>query len=153
MTDFNLQAQLRTATGSSEMRRARRLEDLIPAIVYGGKHEPAMINLSQKKVLHALENEAFYSHILSLEIDGKKENVVIKDIQRHPYKPRIVHMDFYRVSADQKLNMTVPIHFIGGDVAPGVVNGGAVSHIISDVEIRCLPKDLPEFVELDISKL
>lgn len=153
MSEFNLQAQLRSDTGTSAMRRARRLDDAVPAIVYGGDNEPQMLNLSQKMVLHALENEAFYSSILTLDIDGKKQKVVLKDIQRHPYKPRVLHMDFFRVSATEKLTMTIPLHFVGQEEAPGAIEGGVVSHQISEVEVRCLPADLPEFIEVNISHL
>ena len=153
MSEFNLQAQLRTETGTSDMRRARRLEDAVPAIVYGGDKEPEMLSLSQRMVLKALENEAFYSSILTLDIDGKKEKVILKDIQRHPYKPKVLHMDFFRVSAKEKLTMTVPLHFVGQEEAPGAQEGGVVSHQISEVEVRCLPADLPEFIEVNISHL
>jgi len=153
MSDFDIQAQLRSDTGTRATRRARRLEDTFPAIVYGGEGEPANLSLSQRMIQHALENEAFYSSILTLDIDGKKEKVILKAIQRHPFKPKVLHMDFFRVSATEKLTMTVPLHFTGQEEAPGALEGGVVSHQISEVEIRCLPADLPEFIALDISAL
>lgn len=149
---FELKAETRRDVGKGASRRLRRLENKVPAIVYGAEKEPTMLTLNHHEVSKALQNEAFYSHILNLHIDGKAEKVVLKALQRHPYKPRIQHMDFLRVSAKHKLRMTVPLHFIGGDVAPGVAtDGGVISHFISDIEVSCLPADLPEFIQVDIS--
>jgi large subunit ribosomal protein L25 len=101
----------------------------------------------------ALENEAFYSHILTLKIDSESERVILKDVQRHPYKPRILHVDLQRVRADEKLYMNVPIHFVGAEKAPGAKEGGLISHIETDVEVACLPDYLPEYLEVDISEM
>jgi len=152
---FDLTVATRNDFGKAAIRRSRRLNELVPAIIYGGKEEPAPIFLSHNLVIRALENEAFFSHILTLNIDGKKkQQVIVKDIQRHPGRPKILHMDFLRISADVKLTMTVPIHFLNADTAPGVVEGtGVVNHHLSELEIRCLPADLPEFIEVDIGNL
>ncbi len=154
MTDatFALEASVRTDMGKGASRRLRRLNDEVPAIVYGGKGKPVALTLQHNKVIKALENEAFYSHILELTIDGKAEKVVLKDLQRHPYKPKIQHMDFQRVSAKSKITMHVPLHYLNEEQAPGVKAGGVISHHITEVEIRCLPKDLPEFIEVDLGE-
>lgn len=150
---FELEASVRSDIGKGASRRLRREHQLIPAIIYGGKKDVMTIHLPQKEVFRALENEAFYSHILDLKVDGKKEKVVLKDMQRHPFKPIIQHMDFLRVSAKDKITMQVPLHFLNEDIAPGVkVAGGVVAHYMSDVEIKCLPKDLPEFIEVDLAE-
>ena len=150
---FELQAQSRSVIGRGASRRLRRLENKVPAVVYGAEKAPLSLTLCHNDVFHALENEAFYSHILTLHIDGKAEKVVLKALQRHPYKPRILHMDFLRVSEKSKLRMHVPLHFIGEDKAPGVKSAGLVNHYMSDVEVSCLPANLPEFIEIDVSAL
>ncbi|MBX9586232.1 MAG: 50S ribosomal protein L25/general stress protein Ctc [Gammaproteobacteria bacterium] len=151
---FDLTVASRNTFGKAANRRTRRLEDTVPAIIYGGKEEPVAISLSHNLVIRALENEAFFSHILTLNIDGKKkQQVIVKDIQRHPGRPRITHMDFLRVSADVKLTMSVPLHFMNEEKAPGVLAGGVVNHHMGELEIRCLPADLPEFIEIDLANL
>ena len=149
---FIVEAELRTDEGKGASRRLRR-EEKIPAIVYGAGKEPQSLTLDHKKMMHNLENEAFYSHILTLSIGGKEEQVVLKDLQRHPAKAALMHADFMRVSAKEKLHMHVPLHFINGDKCPGVKEGGLVTHNMTDVEVSCLPKDLPEFLEVDLSSL
>src|SRR3990167_4182000 len=149
---FELTADVRHDTGKGASRRLRRAEK-VPGIVYGGGKTPVSLTLEHKLVSKALENEAFYSHILSLKISGDAERVILKDVQRHAYKPRIMHVDFQRIRADEKLNMHIPIHFIGESVAPGVKAGGNVSHIVTDIEVSCLPDHLPEHFEIDISKM
>jgi large subunit ribosomal protein L25 len=148
--DFTLSAEVRTDLGKGASRRLRHA-DRVPAIVYGGNKEPMNISLEHLKLIHSLENEAFYSHILTINIDGKKEKTVLKDLQRHPAKPVILHADFLRVSDTEKLKMHVPLHFINEDKAPGVKVGGVVTHNITEVEVLCLPKDLPEFLEIDLA--
>lgn len=151
--NFNLNAELRSDMGKGASRRLRR-EGKIPAILYGTGGEPVSLTMEHNQLIHSLENEAFYSHILTITIDGKDEQAVLKDLQRHPYKPAVLHADFMRVSATEKLRMHVPLHFIGEDVAPGVKQGGGVvSHLINDVEVSCLAKDLPEFIEVDVSAI
>lgn len=150
---FTVTATKRSGVGRGASRRLR-YADQVPAIVYGGGKEPQPISIEHRPLMHALENEAFYSHILTLEIDGEKERVVLKDLHRHPYKPRLMHMDLQRVSETEKLVMRVPLHFIGADVSPGVKQaGGVVSHLLSEIEVRCLPADLPEYIEIDMSPL
>lgn len=151
--DFNITAEVRDDLGKGASRRLRR-EGKIPAVVYGGNKDPQSLTLDHDDFYHHLEHEAFYSHILSLEVGGKKEKVVLKDLQRHPAKPFVTHADFLRVSAKEKLRMQVPLHFLGEDVAPGVkIGGGMISHNITEVEVSCLPKDLPEYLEVDMSEV
>jgi len=152
-TTFTLSAEARNDVGKGASRRLRRAGK-VPAIIYGTGKEPKTVCIDHTALLRALENESFYSRILTLATDGKEEKVVLKDLQRHPYKPRILHLDLLRISESEKLSMRIPLHFKGGDVAPGVkLGGGLVSHLINEVEIRCLPADLPEFIEVDLSKL
>lgn len=150
---FELEAELRNDIGRGASRRLRR-EEKVPGILYGGGKEPTSLTFAHNKVYRALGNEAFYSHILTLKINSEPERVILKDVHRHPFKARILHLDFQRVRADEKLYMNVPIHFMGADKAPGVKDaGGIVSHIMSDVEVTCLPDDLPEYLEVDIADM
>lgn len=149
---FEVEASIRNEHGKNVSRRLRR-EEKVPGIVYGGGEAPIALTMEHNKMAKALENEAFYSHILTLKTNGNSERVILKDVQRHPYKLRLLHIDFQRVKADEKLNMHVPIHFIGGEKCPGAKEGGLISHIMSDVEISCLPDNLPEFIEMDISQM
>ncbi|MEO1888763.1 MAG: 50S ribosomal protein L25/general stress protein Ctc [Cycloclasticus sp.] len=151
-TGFELAATIREDLGKGATRRLRK-QDMVPAVIYGAGSDPVSITLSHNQLLHSTENEAFFSHILSIDVAGKKENVIIKALQRHPAKSILMHADFLRVSMKEKLKVNVPIHFIGEDVAPGVKEGGVVTHNLVDIEIECLPKNLPEFVEVDISEL
>ncbi|MGD8910572.1 MAG: 50S ribosomal protein L25/general stress protein Ctc [Chromatiales bacterium] len=151
-TNFEVDAQSRSDTGKGASRRLRR-SGLLPGIVYGAHQEPTMISLQHHELVHALENEAFYSNLLTLKVDGKAQTVVLKDLQRHPAKPFILHVDFQRVQADEKIRLHVPIHFVNEESCPGIKAGGQASHVQADVEISCLPKDLPEFIEVDMSNL
>lgn len=152
--NYELTAETRTEVGKGSSRRLRSQENKVPAIVYGGEKHPVAIILDHNILAHALEDEGFYSHILTLNIAGKKEKVVLKDLHRHPSKPRILHADFLRISANTKLTMHIPLHFLGEEQAPGVKDqGGIISHHMNEVEVRCLPSDLPEAIEVDISKL
>ncbi|MCK9563160.1 MAG: 50S ribosomal protein L25/general stress protein Ctc, partial [Bacteroidales bacterium] len=154
MVDFSLNAKSRDDAGKGASRRLRRLADEVPAIVYGGASEPQMIALTHKDITHALENEAFYSHIIKLNIDGKGQDVILKDVQRHPAKPRILHLDFLRVDKNQKLHTRVPLHIVNGETAQGVkLGGGIVTQLLNELEILCLPKDLPEFIEVDMASV
>ncbi len=150
---FELSAKSRTVMGKGASRRLRREGKELPAILYGGEHEPVMLTVQANQVRKALENEAFYSHILTLDVDGKKEKVVLRDLQRHPVRSQVVHMDFLRVSAKEALVMHVPLHFLNEESAPGVKAGGIVTHQVTDIEIKCLPADLPEFISVDLAKL
>jgi len=153
-TDFTIHAKGREDTGKGASRRLRRLAGEVPAIVYGGKKAPAQISLSQKDITKALENEAFYSHIISLEVDGKSEDVIIKDLQRHPAKAQVLHMDFFRVSKTTKLQTRAPLHFINEEECVGVkLGGGLIARSMTDIEISCLPKDLPEYIEVDMAEV
>lgn len=151
---YELAIESRQAMGKGPCRRMRRLDNQIPGVIYGAGKESTPIMVNYFTLNNALKNESFYSHILTLKLDGKEEKVVLKDIHRHPYKPMILHIDFQRISATEKLYMTIPLHFIGEDVAPGAKSGeGIISHVMNEVEIRCLPADLPEYIEVDVSNL
>ncbi|WP_186297595.1 50S ribosomal protein L25/general stress protein Ctc [Sedimenticola selenatireducens] len=149
---FTVEAQKRTDTGKGASRRLRHA-NLVPGVVYGAHKDPAMISMVQNQLIQRLEHEAFYSHILTLKVDGKSEQVILKDLQRHPSRPIIMHADFLRVSAKEKLKTNVPLHFVGEEAAKGVKEGGVVSHLLTDVEVSCLPGDLPEYISVDISGL
>lgn len=154
MTDYKLTASSREDQGKGASRRLRRQAGQVPAIVYGGKKAPQSIALPHKDVAHALENEAFYSHIVELVIDGKSEDVILKDVQRHPSKPVLLHLDFLRVSKNQKLTVRVPLHFINESSSKGVkLQGGVVTHNMTELEISCLPADLPEYIEVDLAEV
>ena len=151
---FTLTASNRSDLGKGASRRLRREADQVPAIIYGAGQPSVALSLTHKDILKALEHEAFFSSILSLVIEGKAEKAVLKDIQRHPSKPRILHMDFMRVSASEKLTMQVPLHLVGEETAVGVKQGGgAISKQLTELEIKCLPADLPEYIEVDINTL
>ncbi len=154
MTDFELTASSREDKGKGASRRLRRLAEQVPAIIYGGKKEPESISMFHKDIAHSLANEAFYSHIISVTVDGKSQDVILKDVQRHPAKPVIMHVDFQRVSKNQKLTTRVPLHFINEDICVGVkTSGGLISHNITDLEISCLPANLPAFLEVDMAEV
>ncbi|MBA2656560.1 MAG: 50S ribosomal protein L25/general stress protein Ctc [Tatlockia sp.] len=151
MSTIILEAETRKDMGKGASRRLRRLENKIPAIVYGGDKKPQTVHLSQNKVVKALENEAIYSSVFSLTIDGKDQQVILKDMQRHPFKPIILHMDLQRVSAKDILVKYIPLHFINEETSKGVKTGGIISHTMNQVEVRCKAKDLPEFIEVDMA--
>lgn len=151
--DFDIHAQRRTESGTSAVRRMRNAGQ-IPAVVYGAGEEAVSITLSKQELERHLEQESFYSHILNLHLDGKSEQVVLRSIQYHPVRSNVLHLDLQRIRKDSAIHMTIPLHFIGEDTAPGVrEQSGIVSHLLSEVEISCLPKDLPEYLEVDISEL
>ncbi|MFV1982192.1 MAG: 50S ribosomal protein L25/general stress protein Ctc [Thiohalomonadales bacterium] len=150
--DFVIEAEIRTDRGKGASRRLRHSEK-VPGIVYGANKDVTAISTDHKKLMHHLENEAFYSHILTLELDGKKEKVILKDLQRHPAKMAVLHLDLQRVDDKTKIRMHVPLHFINADQCPGVKEGGIVTHSSTEVEVHCLPKDLPEFIEVDLLEI
>ncbi|PJD92741.1 MAG: 50S ribosomal protein L25/general stress protein Ctc [Legionella sp.] len=150
---ITLEAQTREIQGKGASRRLRRLEQLVPAIVYGGEAKPQLLSLAQSKVNKALESEAIYSSMFHLKVDGKDQQVILKALQRHPYKPVILHMDFQRVSAKDVLVKMIPLHFMNGEESPGHRDGGVVNHIMSQVEVRCQAQHLPEFIEVDLAHL
>jgi len=150
---FDLIAEIREDSGKGASRRLRH-QGKVPAIIYGAGRPPRSLTLDHNRVLHELENESFYSSVLNIKVGEKSQAAIIKDIQRHPAKHQIVHMDFQRIVEDQVIRMNVPIHLLGADDAVGVRDGGGtVSQMRNDVEVVCLPKHLPEYLELDISEL
>ncbi len=153
MIDFRLHAKARDAMGKGANRRLRRA-NRVPAVLYGAGGDAQALFFDHDEIMRQLAHEAFYSHVLTVEIDGREEKAVLKDLQRHPSRPVIQHLDLQRVSATEKIRMRVPLHFIGADIAPGVkLGGGVVSHLIIEAEVICLPGDLPEYLEIDISAL
>jgi len=152
MESFTLDAELRTDLGKGASRRLRHA-DKVPAIIYGAGKDPQALTLGQNDLLLHVANEAFFSHILTVKIDGSEEQAIVKDMQRHPHKLQIMHIDLLRVSATQKIRVSIPLHFLNADVSPGVKEGGLVSHSMTEVEISCLPGDLPEFIEVDLADL
>ncbi len=151
---FELNATVRADLGKGASRRLRRLAEMVPAIIYGEGKAPVNISIPHKDIQKALTNEAFYSHIITLQVDGKPEQVVIKALQRHPAKPRIMHADFQRVSADRAIVVAVPLHFINEDKCKGVkIGGGSIIKALNELQISCLPNDLPEYIEVDLSDL
>jgi large subunit ribosomal protein L25 len=153
-TNFTMAAKARTDAGKGASRRLRRLAGELPGIVYGGSKAPQNISLSHKDLAKALEDEAFYSHIISLVIDGATEQVVLKDLQRHPAKSTLLHADFQRVDATHQIVLRVPLHFVNEEKCVGVrLEGGLISHSISEIEVRCLPQNLPEFIEVDVAEM
>jgi large subunit ribosomal protein L25 len=152
MSIFELDAESRSDKGKGASRRLRR-DGKVPAVIYGGTEQPQTISLVHSEVLKRLDHEGFYSHILTVNVDGKANKAVLRDMQRHPAKPIIMHMDFQRVSENQPIRVHVPLHFAGEDTAPGVKAGGLVTHELIEVELEVLPRHLPEFIEVDISGL
>lgn len=150
--DFVIEAFPRDDQGRGASRRLRREERKIPAIIYGGNKEATPIAIWHNELKKALENEAFFSHILTVELGGKKESVILKDLQRHPYKPILTHADFLRVDKDHEIHVNVPLHFINEESAPAIkLHGGVANHQINEVEVICLPQNLPEFIEVDMT--
>ena len=149
---FVFEAQVRSELGRGHSRRLRQVGK-VPAVLYGGGADPIGLVFDHNKVLKALENEATFSHILTLRFDGKEETAILKDLQRHPSRPIIMHMDFQRVSESQKIRVHVPIHFLNQETSVGAKKGGVVTHNLVDIEVSCLPMHLPEFIEVDMAKV
>ena len=150
---FTINATPRSEFGKGASRRLRRANQ-VPGIVYGIGKDPENISMDHNTLRKLVANESFYTNIVTLDIAGRKEKVVLKDLQRHPSKPIILHLDLQRISETEKITMRIPIHFIGTEVAPAVkVGGGLITRLMSEIEVSCLPKDLPEFIEADLSKL
>ncbi len=150
---FDLVAEIRQDQGKGASRRLRHA-DRVPAIIYGAGRPPRALSFDHNKVLKQLENESFYSSILNIKVGEKSQAAIVKDIQRHPSKARIMHIDLQRIVEDVKIKMNVPIHFLNAEEADGVKNGGgSVSQLVNDIEVICLPKDLPEYFEVDILTL
>ena len=152
-TKFELTAEVRTGQGTGASRRLRHAGK-VPAVMYGGGKDPMMLALEHDPLQHAMQNEAFFSSILTVKVAGQAEQAVLRDLQMHPYKPRIQHLDLQRISATEKIHMRVPLHFLNQENAPGVKQqGGVVSHLMTEVDVTCLPKDLPEYLEVDLGNL
>ncbi len=152
-TSFELAAEFRNDQGKGASRRLRRTGK-VPAILYGAKGEPRALSLDHAKLILMLDNERFYSTILSLKVAGQTETAVLKDLQRHPYKNVVLHVDLQRVVENEKIRIKVPLHFLNEATSVGVKQqGGVVSHLRNDIEVQCLPKDLPEFIEVDVAAL
>ncbi len=152
MNEFEINAEPRTDNGKAAIRRLRRTGKC-PAVVYGAGKGPQPLTIDQNELNKHLQNEAFHSHLLSLKVGSKKQQVVLKAVQRHPVTSQVTHLDLLRASAKQKLHMSVPLHFINEEDCPGKKAGGVINHLIVDVEIICLPKDLPEFIEVDMEAM
>jgi large subunit ribosomal protein L25 len=150
---FELNAQTRALQGSGASRRLRRANK-VPAILYGGSSAPELIEIDHNELLLALRKEAFHSSLISLNLGGKAQTVLLRDVQMHAYKPLVLHTDFQRVDATQVLHQKVPLHFINADLAPGIkISDGVVSHAMTEIDVSCLPQDLPTFIEVDLKDL
>lgn len=151
--EFEISARPRDGAGKAVSRRMRG-DGLVPAVVYGGKGEAVSLALKHSELVQHLEHEAFYSHILTLKVGARQEKVILRDLQRHPSEPRVLHVDFMRVTTDQRITMNVPLHFVNEDACIGVKQqGGLVSHLQTEAEVSCLPQDLPEYIAVDVEKL
>ena len=150
---FELKAQARTLQGSGASRRLRRAGK-VPGIIYGGEAAPQAIEIDHNELLLDMKKEAFHASILNIVLGGKKQQVLLRDTQMHAYKPQILHVDFQRVTATEELHLMVPLHFINEDSAPGVkLSGGLVNRVLTEVDVQCLPRNLPEFIEVDVGAL
>jgi large subunit ribosomal protein L25 len=150
---FELTAEFRDDRGKGASRRLRRA-GRVPAILYGGHRDPRALSLSHEKLMTLVENEKFYSSIINLKVGDATQAAIVKDLQMHPAEPRVMHVDLQRVLEDEKIRLRLPIHLKGATTNPGVKNqGGQVSHRIADAEVQCLPKDLPEYLEIDMSDM
>ena len=151
---FELHAEAREDKGKGASRRLRRLADLVPAIIYGGDKEPQPLTLVRKDLEKALESEAFYSQVLTINVGKGKEKAILKDLQRHPARNNVMHADFLRVDDKTVVKVNVPIHFLNEDTCVGVkMEGGMIQHQATDVEIQCLPGDIPEYLEVDMAEI
>ena len=148
---FEVQAQLREDMGKGASRRLRRLADLVPAIIYGGDKDAQPLTIIRKDLEKSLENEAFYSHVLTVNVDGDNQKAILKDLQRHPAKNTVMHADFMRVDDKVAIKVNVPIHFLNEESCVGVkMEGGMIQHQATDIEVQCLPGDIPEYLEVDM---
>lgn len=146
-------ATSRSVQGTGASRRLRR-DGKVPGVLYGGKEPTQIIELNHNALHILLKQEAFHASILSMKVDGKKQRVLLRSVHMHPWKPIVMHVDFQRVAKDQKIHIKVPLHFINAEIAPGVkVDGGVASHVMNEVEVSCLPDDLPEFIDVDLASL
>ncbi|QNI03528.1 50S ribosomal protein L25/general stress protein Ctc [Halomonas sp. SH5A2] len=152
MSDFSLKASVRNDLGKGASRRLRRANEQVPAVVYGGNKDAQSIAVEKTAFYKAIEDESFFSSVITLVIDGKNEQVVVRDLQRHPYKPLLTHADFLRVDATHEITMNVPLHVTGEEACVGIKDQDGELHVLAnEVAISCLPKDLPDYLEIDIS--
>jgi large subunit ribosomal protein L25 len=152
MSDFTLNASVRNDLGKGASRRLRRANLQVPAIVYGGEQAPEPISVEKSAFYKAIESESFFSSVINLVIDGKSQQVVVRDLQRHPFKPLVTHADFLRVDAAHEITINVPLHVVGEEQCKGIKDHGGELHVLAnEIQISCLPKDLPDFLEVDIS--
>ena len=150
---FELEFESRDLQGKANSRRLRRT-GMVPAVLYGAGRDPRAISLNQNTLMHQMEKEAFYTSIISLKEGENTQPVIVKDVQRHPAKRQVLHVDFQRILEDEEITLNVPIHFLGEEASIGVKQqGGEVARLMTEIEVSCLPKDLPEFIELDISHM
>ena len=152
MNEFEVVARPRTGLGTNASRRLRRTGK-IPAILYGGGKNPMPLSLEENRIRKQVENEAFASHVLSVKIEGEESQAVLKSVHRDPATERVIHLDFQRISASSEIHMRVPLHFVNEEDCPGKRAGGIVTHLLVEVEVGCLPKDLPEYIEVDMESL
>ena len=146
-------AKTRSEQGSGASRRLRRA-GVVPGIIYGGKGAATPVSIEHNPLYHALRVEAFHSSILDMELEGARERVLLRDVQWHAYKPQVMHIDFQRVAADEKITVKVPLHFVNQEISPAVkLTAGIIGHVVNEVEISCLPDDLPSFIEVDLANL
>jgi large subunit ribosomal protein L25 len=146
-------ATIRKAQGTGASRRLRHLGK-VPGILYGGRSDAINIELDHNPLFHSLKREKFHASVLEMELDGRAEKVLLRDFQMHPYRPLVLHIDFQRISEDQKIHVRVPLHFVGAEHSPAVkLTGAIIGHVSSELDISCLPRDLPEFIEVDLSQL
>ncbi|MFZ8973586.1 MAG: 50S ribosomal protein L25/general stress protein Ctc [Pseudomonadales bacterium] len=152
--EFELHAEVRADLGKGASRRLRLQADLVPAIIYGAGKDPQSLSIPHKDLVKATEHEAFFSHILTIDVAGDKQNAIVKDLQRHPSKSRILHADFQRIMLDQAISVEVPFHFLNEESCVGVkTGGGQISHNMTQITVSCLPGDLPEYIEVDLLTL
>lgn len=150
---FIIKAEKRVEQGTGASRRLRRAGQT-PGIIYGGDKAPVQISLDHNDLFHALRKEAFHASVLTIDVEGSQETAVLRDTQWHPFRQQVLHIDFQRVDATHKMHTKVPLHFVNADVAPGVkLEGGMVSHAMTELDVECLPGDLPEFIEVDLKDL
>ncbi len=150
---IEINAITRKTQGTGASRRLR-IAGRVPGILYGGSEKPVVIDIDHNEIFHKLRAEAFHSTILTMKLDGAEHQVLLRDVQRHPFRLIVNHVDFQRIDANTKIHMKVPVHFINDDIAPGVkLSGGLVSHVLNEIDVICLPKDLPEFIQVDLADL
>ncbi|HSH48290.1 MAG TPA: 50S ribosomal protein L25/general stress protein Ctc [Halomonas sp.] len=154
MSDFTLKASIRHDLGKGASRRLRRANQEVPAIVYGGEKAPQPITVEKTGFYKAIEDEVFFSSVIDLLVEGKKYPVIVRDLQRHPFKPLVTHVDFMRIDASQEITMHVPLHVVNEDICKGIKDeDGELYLLANDVEISCLPKNLPDYLEVDVADL